>query len=124
MRSLYEKCFIDDESAWITSSLHISEQTVLDKAGNYREFEMRKAPLFKDNGERKGLVVIGRDITERRLSEHDLRIAAIAIEAQEGIMITDANKGLINQKNGLFHDTPVALGISDVQTKYRFQNWR
>ncbi len=95
MRSLYEKCVIDDESAWNTSSLHISEQIVLDKAGNYREFEIRKAPLFKDNGERKGLVVIGRDITERRLSEHDLRIAAITIEAQEGIMITDANNYIL-----------------------------
>ena len=31
--------------------------------------------------------------------------------------------GLINQKNGLFHGTPGTLGISGVQTKYRFQNW-
>jgi diguanylate cyclase (GGDEF)-like protein/PAS domain S-box-containing protein len=95
MRNLYEKCFIDDESAWNTKSLHVSEQTVLDKAGNYREFEMRKAPLFNDNGDRKGLVVIGRDITEHRLAEHDLRIAEIAIEAQEGIMITDANNCIL-----------------------------
>jgi endonuclease G len=33
----------------------------------------------------------------------------------------EAIKGLINQKNGLFHDTPGALGISDLQPKYRFQ---
>ena len=30
-------------------------------------------------------------------------------------------KGLINQKNGLFHDTPGALGISGLQPEYRFQ---
>jgi hypothetical protein len=29
--------------------------------------------------------------------------------------------GLINQKNGLFHDTLRSLGISDLQAKYRFQ---
>jgi hypothetical protein len=29
--------------------------------------------------------------------------------------------GLINQKNGLFHDTPGALGISGLQPEYRFQ---
>ena len=95
MRTAHEKFVVDDESAWNKSRLHISEQTVLDRAGNYREFEMRKTPLFKDNGGRNCLVVIGRDITERRLSEHDLRIAAIAIEAQEGIMITDAKNCIL-----------------------------
>jgi diguanylate cyclase (GGDEF)-like protein/PAS domain S-box-containing protein len=95
MRNLHEKCFIDDESAWSSRSLHVSEQPIRDIAGNYREFEMRKSPLFENNGERKGLVVIGRDITERKLFEHDLRIAAIAIEAQEGIMITDANNCIL-----------------------------
>lgn len=32
------------------------------------------------------------DITERRHAEEELRIAAIAFEAQEGMMVTDANK--------------------------------
>ena len=31
-------------------------------------------------------------------------------------------KGLINQKNGLSCDPTETLGISGVQTKYRFQN--
>ena len=35
----------------------------------------------------------------------------------------EIDKGLINQKNGLSCDTLQALGISGVQTKYRFQNW-
>ncbi|MEQ1530665.1 MAG: EAL domain-containing protein [Methylococcales bacterium] len=93
--TLHEKCFTDDESAWRAGRLLVSEEQVIDDAGNVRGFEVRKAPLFKDNGERKGLVVIGRDITERWLAERELRIAATAIESQEGILITDANNRIL-----------------------------
>jgi diguanylate cyclase (GGDEF)-like protein/PAS domain S-box-containing protein len=42
-----------------------------------------------------GLHITLSDITERKQVEHTLRIAATAFESQEGIMITDANKVLI-----------------------------
>ncbi|HEY8095120.1 MAG TPA: diguanylate cyclase, partial [Methylobacter sp.] len=38
------------------------------------------------------LVGIGVDVAERKLAEHELRIAATAFEAQEGMMVTDANQ--------------------------------
>lgn len=95
MRTQHEQCFLDDESAWNMRGLYVSEQTIIDKIGDIRAFEMRKASLFTHNGKRKGLVVIGRDITERKLSERELRIAATAIEAQEGIMITDAKNCIL-----------------------------
>ena len=59
----------------------------------------------------------------------DRKTVALGLnELRTGLVCFDnfkarGNKGLINQKNGLFHDTPGALGISGVQTKYRFQNW-
>lgn len=89
LQEIYEKCLTDDESAWSTDNLLVTEESVTDGDGNFHEFEIRKAPLFNENGERKGLVVIVRDITERWLAERELRIAAIAIESQEGIMVTD-----------------------------------
>jgi len=95
MRSMHEKIYRDDEFAWRTRKLLIAEEQIVDEIGNTREFEVRKTALFKNNGERKGLVVIGRDITDRRLSERELRIAAAAIESQEGIMITDANNRIV-----------------------------
>ena len=33
----------------------------------------------------------------------------------------NCDEGLFNQKYGLSHDTPGALGISGLQPKYRFQ---
>jgi diguanylate cyclase (GGDEF)-like protein/PAS domain S-box-containing protein len=92
---LYKKYFKDDESAWYRHNLLVSDEGVNDENGNYHKFEVRKAPLFKENGERKGLVVIGRDITERWLADQDQRIAATAIESQEGIVITDANNRIV-----------------------------
>jgi diguanylate cyclase (GGDEF)-like protein/PAS domain S-box-containing protein len=44
------------------------------------------------------------DVTDRRRAEVDLRIAATAFEAQEGIMITDANK-IILRVNQSFVET-------------------
>ncbi len=42
-------------------------------------------------GHEKGALVFARDITERRLAEQQQRIAAVAFESQEGMIITDAN---------------------------------
>lgn len=101
LQEIYEKCLTDDESVWSTNNLLVTEESVVDGDGNFHEFEIRKAPLFNDNGERKGLVVIVRDITERWLAERELRIAATAIESQEGIMVTD-DKNRILRVNRAF----------------------
>lgn len=95
LRVFHQKCFTEDESVWNRLNLIVSEERLIDDAGNVRGFEVRKAPIFKDNGELKGLVVIVRDITERWLADQELRIATAAIESQEGIIITDANNRIV-----------------------------
>ena len=46
-------------------------------------------PLRSDNGELLGFAGVIRDVTERRRTEDQLRIAAAAFEVENGIMITD-----------------------------------
>lgn len=46
-------------------------------------------------------LVLSRDITQRRLAEEELRVAATAFEAREGMMITDPN-GIIVRVNNAF----------------------
>jgi diguanylate cyclase (GGDEF)-like protein/PAS domain S-box-containing protein len=52
---------------------------------------VRKAPIYDEKGQRKALLIIGRDITERVQAVNELSIAATAFESQEGMMVTDAN---------------------------------
>ncbi len=48
-------------------------------------------PIFDDRGQFCGYHGIGKDITARKHTENELRIAAIAFESQEGVLVTDRN---------------------------------
>lgn len=60
-----------------------------------------KIPLRYDDGEIYALCGISTDITQQKMTEADLRIAAISFESQVGMMITDANK-ITLKVNGAF----------------------
>ncbi len=45
------------------------------------------------------------DITERKLSEQELKIAATAFESQEGMLVTDANKNILRVNGAFTHVT-------------------
>lgn len=65
-RSIHEACSVGDEAAWSAGGLSVNVEHLVGPDGRSREFEVRKVPLFESDGRRKALVVIGRDITERR----------------------------------------------------------
>ncbi|KAB2963435.1 EAL domain-containing protein [Zoogloea sp.] len=54
-----------------------------------------KWPILDESGKVTGLFGISRDITVHMRSEIDLRIAAIAFESQEGMLITDASNTIL-----------------------------
>jgi diguanylate cyclase (GGDEF)-like protein/PAS domain S-box-containing protein len=62
---------------------------------------MTAAPSRDDKGRIVGGIAIAQDITRRRQSDDELRIAATAFESQEGMLITDAN-GTILRVNSAF----------------------
>ncbi len=72
----FDICRLDDEKAWGLGSRFDSQERVPDPdSGEMRTFEVSKIPLYHPNGERRGLVVIGHDITERKRTEaHELRL--------------------------------------------------
>jgi len=100
LRDAHLKCLTDDELAWQAGELMLFEEQVQQADGPH-QFEVRKMPLFEADGERKALVVIGRDITEQRQREQELRIAAITFESQEGMLIADP-AGTILRVNAAF----------------------
>jgi PAS domain S-box-containing protein len=61
-------------------------------AGTRKWFETYKAPLIDVNKKIHGIVGFTRDITLRKKSEIELKIASVVFESQEGMLITDENK--------------------------------
>jgi len=65
------------------------EERYLKLDGTAIDLEVQGTPIAYDGA--PAIHVVMRDITERRRAEEALRIAAIAFECQEGIVVTDAN---------------------------------
>lgn len=75
------------------------EQFELDVPLGKRWFELSVAVKSADDAEKKRYFVLSRDITERKLSEIELKIAATAFEAQEGLIVTDAHSRILRVNN-------------------------
>lgn len=63
--------------------------------------ETFSTPVVDESGKVLGTTGLARDITERKQNEAKLRIAATVFESQEGMMVTDANR-VILQVNHAF----------------------
>ncbi|ADC50248.1 PAS two-component sensor histidine kinase [Alkalihalophilus pseudofirmus OF4] len=66
-------CMTSDEETWQAAKVTRCEEVIPLPNGDEKTFDTIKVPLFKPNKERKGLVVIGRDITERKLAEKQMK---------------------------------------------------
>lgn len=74
-------CDIMDYYAWASKKEYRSIQTIKMSSGDEKIYDIIKKPLFGDHGERKGLIVIGRDVTEQKKLQKEAnrssRLAAI-----------------------------------------------
>lgn len=95
IREIDRKVLIDGEV------VEQEESDKVKKTGVENIFWSVKIPLRYDDGEIYGLCGISTDITQQKMTEADLRIAAISFESQVGMMITDANKMTL-KVNGAF----------------------
>lgn len=78
-------------------------RALLEQHGEFRDFEFQRndlsgapywvsisgTPMFDEKGDFCGYRGVGKDITARKSDENELRIAAIAFESQEGMIVTD-----------------------------------
>lgn len=89
LEDAHRACKLSDEHAWTHGALDKSMETVVDENGRLRHFEVHKIPLFERDGSRHGLVIIGRDISERIAAEEALKLSATVFDSShEGILIT------------------------------------
>lgn len=80
-QAAHETCLIDDEIAWKMGKLTLFSETVIAADGKVNEFEVRKMPIFDDQGRRQALVILGRDITENRRAETALQQSEARVQA-------------------------------------------
>ena len=69
-------CEESDEMAWQNGALFRGEKIIPSRDGPDRIIDLIKVPIFNPDGSRKGLVVLGRDITDYKRSEERLREAS------------------------------------------------
>ena len=67
------QCHVSDEAAWRAGRAYRVDEVAQNPDGNGQIFDVIKVPLFHDDGRRKGMVVIGRDITETRRAAEALK---------------------------------------------------
>ena len=71
------------------------ERQVQHPEGEFRTHHIRFVAEHDGNGKITGALAIGRDITERKLAEENLRITASVFgNSQEAILLTDANNNI------------------------------
>jgi len=68
-----EYSIYSDEIAWQKGSASRGDEIIPTPDGKTRIFDVMKIPIFGDDGARKGLVVVGFDITEKREFERTLQ---------------------------------------------------
>lgn len=64
-------CHHSDQRTWASGGPTRQEEFIPQPDGPPRIMDVTKVPLFHPNGQRKGLVVLGRDITRRRMAEQE-----------------------------------------------------
>ena len=74
-------CREGDRRAWEEGRVLREETTIHGADGRRHTFDVVKVPLFFDSGAPKGLVVLARDISERKRMEHALEQSRGAAEA-------------------------------------------
>lgn len=92
-------CERSDRQAWEKRTLYRGEEAIPKPDGTVKIYDILKVPLFHADGKRQGLVVLGRDITERKQSEQAFKRLAAIVESSDDAIIGKRIDGTIDSWN-------------------------
>ena len=87
LKPVHEACMVSDEKAWATGGPVLLEERLTDADGALHEFEVLKVPLFHEDGGRKGLVIVGRNVTDTRKFQKALRLSELMASSSRDIIL-------------------------------------
>ena len=73
LRGSFLTCKESDARVWKEGALIHGEEMIPDADGSVRVYDVTKVPVSYSDGERKGLIIIGHDITESKQAEESIR---------------------------------------------------
>lgn len=76
-------CVITDEICWQKNMITRGDEEIVNMEGEVKVFDVIKVPLYHEDGSRKGLIVLGRDLTKRKNAENKLNAALHKAEESE-----------------------------------------
>ena len=79
------------------------EDPILQPDGSTDWIKWEIRPWYETTGVLGGMIIMSEDITARKRAEEQLRIAAVAFQSRDGMIVTDAN-GIILQVNQAITD--------------------
>lgn len=85
-REAFLTCEATDELAWQAGGPSRGDEIIPRPDGPDWVFDLIKVPMFYPDGRRKGLVVIGRDITERKRAEEAMQASAEKIRSLQQLL--------------------------------------
>lgn len=115
-------CVNTDEQTWNKKAISHVEEFIPTLDGTFKTYDTIKVPLFNEDGSRKGLVVIGRDITERvlakqQMSANEQRYKSLFHYNPEPVMMMDLT-GKITKVNPRFEDVTGYKRIELLDTSF------
>lgn len=93
--SNHQTFFLGDAATWQAGEMTVFSETATTQDNQKIDIEVRKVPVYDERGRPQALVSIGRDVTKQNQAKVDLSVAAIAFEAQESMMVLDANRMIL-----------------------------